>query len=206
MYNLIGKVLFFSIIFSVFISSTALMVSRISLNRHVWLAGFFANVLDFFYLPLRHLFVKFSDSRTLDKWMASLKNMAHKSAFAKTRKRIILAPHCMRALDCPAHSTREGIQCKSCGKCVFTRLKKDSEANGYRLFILTGSSFVKRILQMEKADGVLLIACDYELNKVMRAIKGKKVVTYGVPMERDGCFGTEVDYQKVLDAFETFKY
>jgi len=206
MYNLIGKVLFFTIIFSVFISSTALMVSRISLNRHVWLAGFFANVLDFFYLPLRHLFVKFSDSRVLDKWMASLKNMAHKSAFAKTRKRIILAPHCMRALDCPAHSTREGIQCKSCGKCVFTRLKKDSETNGYKLFILTGSSFVKRILQMEKADGVLLIACDYELNKVMRALKGKKVMTYGVPMERDGCFGTEVDYQKVLDAFETFKY
>lgn len=206
MYNLIGKVLFFTIIFSVFISSTALMVSRISLNRHVWLAGFFANVLDFFYLPLRHLFVKFSDSRTLDKWMASLKIMAHKSAFAKTRKRIILAPHCMRALDCPAYSTREGIQCKSCGKCVFTRLKKDSEKNGYKLFILTGSSFVKRILQMEKADGVLLIACDYELNKVMRALKGKKVVTYGVPMERDGCFGTEVDYQKVLDAFETFKH
>jgi len=206
MYNLIGKVLFFAIIFSVFISSTALMVSRISLNRHVWLAGFFANVLDFFYLPLRHLFVKFSDSRILDKWMASLKNMAHKSAFAKTRKRIILAPHCMRALDCPAHSTREGIQCKSCGKCVFTQLKKDSETNGYKLFILTGSSFVKRILQMEKADGVLLIACDYELNKVMRALKGKKVVTYGVPMENDGCYGTEVDYQKVLDAFETFKY
>lgn len=206
MYNLIGKVLFFTIIFSVFISSTALMVSRISLNRHVWLAGFFANVLDFFYLPLRHLFVKFSDSRTLDKWMASLKNMAHKSAFSKTRKRIILAPHCMRALDCPAHSTREGIQCKSCGKCVFARLKKDSEGYGYKLFILTGSSFVKRILQMEKADGVLLIACDYELNKVMRALKGKKVVTYGVPMERDGCFGTEVDYQKVLDTLESFRY
>lgn len=206
MYNLIGKVLFFTIIFSVFISSTALMVSRISLNRHVWLAGFFANVLDFFYLPLRHLFVKFSDSRTLDKWMASLKNMAHKSAFSKTRKRIILAPHCMRALDCPAHSTREGIQCKSCGKCVFARLKKDSERYGYKLFILTGSSFVKRILQMEKADGVLLIACDYELNKVMRALKGKKVVTYGVPMEKDGCFGTEVDYQKVLNTLESFRY
>lgn len=109
MYNLIGKVLFFTVIFSVFIASTALLVSRISLNRYVWLAGFFANVLDFFYMPLRHLFVKFSDSRILDKWMASLKNMAHKSAFVKTRKRIILAPHCMRALDCPAHSTREGI-------------------------------------------------------------------------------------------------
>ena len=130
---------------------------------------------------------------------------AYKSAFAKTKKRIILAPHCMRSLDCPAHSTQTGIQCKSCGKCVFTQLKKDAEKYGYKLFILTGSSYVKNILKMEAADGVLLIACDYEINKVMRALKGKKVVSYGITMERDGCFGTEVNYQKVLNVFETFK-
>jgi len=58
---------------------------------------------------------------------------------------------------------------------------------------------------MESADGVLLIACDYEINKVMRALKSKNVTTYGVPMERDGCFGTEVDYQNVLKVFEDFK-
>lgn len=63
---------------------------------------------------------------------------------------------------------------------------------------------MKNILKMEAADGVLLIACDYEINKVMRALKGKKVITYGVPMENDGCFGTFVDYQNVLDVFETF--
>lgn len=204
MYNFIGKTLFIVIIMSLSLSFLALVMSYRSLTNKVWLAGFFANILDFFYLPLRHFFIKFSDSRTLDKWMSSLKNEAHKGAFAKTRQRVILAPHCMRAMDCPAHSTREGIQCKSCGKCVFTQLEKDAEKYGYKLFIITGSSFVKRTLQMEKAEGVLLIACDYEINKVMRAI-GKKVVTYGVPMERDGCFGTEVDYQKVLDAFETFK-
>lgn len=206
MYKFIGETLFIVIIVSLSLSSLALVVSYRSLTNKVLMAGFFANILDFFYLPLRHLFIKFSDSRTLDKWMSSLKNEAHKGAFAKTRQRIILAPHCMRALDCPAHSTREGIQCKSCGKCVFTQLKKEAEKYGYKVFILTGSSFVKRILQMENADGVLLIACDYEINKVMRALKGKKVVTYGVPMERDGCFGTEVDFQKVLNAFETFKY
>ncbi|MCQ1536034.1 DUF116 domain-containing protein [Methanosarcina sp. KYL-1] len=205
MYNYIGKALFFFIIISLVLSTTALVVSRRSLSGSVWLAGFFANVLDFFYLPIRQLFLKFSDTRILDKWMSSLKNEAHESAFAKTRRRIILAPHCMRALDCPAYSTQTGIQCKSCGKCVFTQIKKDAEKYGYKVFILTGSSYVKRILQMEKADGVLLIACDYEINKVMRALKGKKVVTYGVPMERDGCFGTEVDYQSVLNVFETFK-
>ncbi|KKH48128.1 DUF116 domain-containing protein [Methanosarcina sp. 1.H.A.2.2] len=205
MYNYIGKALFFVTILSLVLSAVALAVSRKSLTQNVLLAGFFANVLDFFYLPLRHIFLKFSDTRVLDKWMSSLKIRAHASAFAKTKKRIILAPHCMRALDCPAHSTQTGIQCKSCGKCVFTQLKKDAEKYGYKVFILTGSSYVKNILKMEAADGILLIACDYEINKVMRALKGKKVITYGVTMENDGCFGTEVNYQKVLKVFDDFK-
>ncbi len=205
MYNLIGKALFFSFLISLILSSIALVVSKRSLTRRVHLAGFFANVLDFFYLPLRQLFLKFSDTRVLDKWMASLKNEASKSAFANTKRRIILAPHCMRDLFCPAYTTQTGIQCKSCGKCVFNQLSKDAEKYGYKLFILTGSSYVKNILKTEAADGVLLIACDYEINKVMRALKGKGVVSYGIPMERDGCFGTEVDYQKVLNTFETFK-
>ncbi|HII80705.1 MAG TPA: DUF116 domain-containing protein [Methanosarcina sp.] len=204
MYNLIGRALFISIIVSFTLSGIALLVSRRSLTHSVFLAGFYADVLDFFYLPLRNIFLKFSDTRVLDKWMSSLKNRAHASAFAKTKKRILLAPHCMRSLDCPAYSTQTGIQCKSCGKCVFTRLKKDAEKYGYKVFIVTGSSFVKNILKMEDADGVLLIACDYEINKVMRALKDKKVTTYGIPMERDGCFGTEVNYQNVLTVFERF--
>jgi len=84
-------------------------------------------------------------------------------------------------------------------------LKKDAEKYGYGVYILTGSSYVKNILKIEAADGILLIACDYEINKVMRALKGKGVVSYGIPMERDGCFGTEVNYQNVLDVFEKFK-
>ncbi|MDD3043134.1 MAG: DUF116 domain-containing protein [Methanosarcinaceae archaeon] len=207
MYDLIGKILFAGIIFSVLLASLALSVSRISLNRHVWLAGFFSNVLDFFYLPLRYFFVQFSDYRVLDKWMSSMKNIAHKSDFSKTKNRIILAPHCMRALDCPAYSTKEGIQCKACGKCVFTRMKKDAESYGYRLYIITGSSFVRHVLSADRSiDGVLLVACDYELNKVMRGLNGKNVVTYGIPMERDGCYGTEVDYNKVISTFEAFKF
>lgn len=207
MYDLIGRVLFAGVLISVVLASVALSVSRRSLTRHVWLAGFFTRILDFFYLPLRYFFVKFSDYRILDKWMASLKNTAHESAFSRTKNRIILAPHCMRALDCPAYSTREGIQCKSCGKCVFTRMKKDAESYGYRLYIITGSSFVRHVLSADPSiDGVLLVACDYELNKVMRGLNGKNVVTYGVPMENDGCYGTKVDYKNVIAAFEAFKF
>src|SRR5674476_865604 len=89
MYSFIGKALLFAMLFSVLISATALLVSRISLKRNVWLAGFFSKVLDFFYLPIKYFFYKFSDPRILDKWIVSLKNIANASDFSKTKNRII---------------------------------------------------------------------------------------------------------------------
>ncbi|MBP1909908.1 DUF116 domain-containing protein [Methanolobus bombayensis] len=202
MYRTIGLLVTIVLLVSFILAVLALAVSRISLNRHVWLAGFFAGVLDFFYMPLKYFFFKFSDPRILDKWMVSLKNIANRNAFKKSKRRMIIAPHCMRSMDCPASSKRTGIQCVACGKCVFSKLKKDAPKYGYDLYIVTGSSFVKHVIKEKNYDAALLVACDYELNKVMMGLKGKNIVTYGVPMLNDGCFNTEVDYEKVLETLE----
>ena len=204
MYDLIGIALFVIVVVSVVLTILALLISRISLNRHVWLARFFADVLDFFYLPIKAVFHRYADARTLDTWMVSLKNMAHRSAFAKTERRLLLAPHCMRSLDCPASSTRFGIECVSCGKCVFSRMLKDAERFGYTLHIVAGSSYIRHIVRKESADGALLLACNYELNKVMRSMKRKKIVTYGIPLLNDGCYATEIDYENLIRVMESF--
>ncbi|MDK2912744.1 MAG: uncharacterized protein PWR29_1701 [Methanolobus sp.] len=204
MYRLLGEIITVLTLISVLLAAIALAISRMSVNRNVWLAGFFAGVLDFFYLPLKFFFFRLSDTRILDKWMVSLKNIANENKFAKTKNRMIIAPHCMRFLECPASSTRTGIQCISCGKCVFAKLKEDAARFGYKLYIVTGSSFVKHVIKEENYDGALLIACDYELNKVMMGLKGKNIVTYGIPMSNDGCFNTGVEYWKVLQALEMF--
>ncbi|WP_342304469.1 DUF116 domain-containing protein [Methanolobus sp. ZRKC5] len=204
MYRTIGILVTIIVVLSVLLALIALAVSRISLNRHVWLAGFFAGILDFFYMPLKYFFYKFSDPRILDKWMVSLKNISNKNEFSKTQKRMIIAPHCMRSMDCPAISTRTGIQCVSCGKCVFSELKDDAKKYGYDLYIVTGSSFVKHVLKEKNYDAALLIACDYELNKVMMGLKGKNLITYGIPMLNDGCFNTKVEYDEVIKTLEMF--
>ncbi len=204
MYKTIGILVTLIFLISVVLASMSLAVSRISLNRHVWLAGFFAKILDFFYMPLKYFFFKFSDTRVLDKWMVSLKNISNRNAFSRTKKRMMIAPHCMRSMECPASSKRTGIQCIACGKCVFSRLKEDALNYGYDLYIVTGSSFVKHVIKEKSYEGALLIACDYELNKVMMGLKGKNIVTYGIPMLNDGCFNTEVDYEKVIEALEMF--
>ncbi|KAF5420393.1 MAG: hypothetical protein C5S44_08605 [Candidatus Methanocomedens sp.] len=204
MYDLIGIALITVVVVSFSLVILALFVGRASLHRNIWLAGFFVNVLDFFYLPIKAIFQKYSDTRKLEQWMVSLKNMANKSAFKKTKHRLLLAPHCMRSLDCPAASTMYGIECVSCGKCIFSKIKTDAERYNYTLFIVAGSSYVRHIIKKESADGALLLACHYELNKVMRSLKRKNITTYGVPLLNDGCYATELDYNKLIETMEYF--
>ncbi|MCK4929122.1 MAG: polyprenyl synthetase, partial [Methanosarcinales archaeon] len=85
MYRLIGIALLVIVIVSIFLVIFALWMSRASLSRNILLAGFFANILDFFYLPIKAIFFRYSDTEKLEKWMVSLKNMAHKSGFKKTK-------------------------------------------------------------------------------------------------------------------------
>ncbi len=204
MYSLIGIALVVIVVVSIFLVILALFMSRASLTRNVRLAGFFANILDFFYLPIKSIFYKYSETEKLERWMVSLKNMAHRSGFEKTKHRLLLAPHCMRALDCPAASTKFGIECISCGKCIFSKIKEDAERFNYTLYIVAGSSYIRHIVKKESADGALLLACNYELNKVMRSLKRKNIVTYGVPLLNDGCYATEIDYDNMIKVVEEF--
>lgn len=205
MYNLIGKLLILFLAISFILSALALYMGKISIRKHIRLAGFFALILDFFYMPIKYLFCRFSDPRILDQWMVSLKNTANRDAFKKSSSRIMFVPHCMRSLDCPAHSTRDGIQCVECGKCVLGELRKKAESEGYGFYIVTGSSFVERILRGSKADGVLVIACNYEINKGMRALRGSKIPILGIPLLKDGCFNTCVDLDEVLLRMKKFR-
>ena len=204
MYSLIGIALVVIVVVSIFLVILALFMSRASLTRNVRLAGFFANILDFFYLPIKSIFYKYSETEKLERWMVSLKNMAHRSGFEKTKHRLLLAPHCMRALDCPAASTKFGIECISCGKCIFSKIKEDAERFNYTLYIVAGSSYIRHIVKKESADGALLLACNYELNKVMRSLKRKNIETYGVPLLNDGCYATEIDYDNMIKVMEEF--
>lgn len=205
MYNFIGKLLVLFLVSSFILSSLALFMGKISIRRNVRLAGFFALILDLFYMPIKYLFCRFSDPRNLDQWMVSLKNTANRESFKKSTSRIMFVPHCIRSLDCPALPTRDGIQCVECGRCVLGELRKKAESEGYDFYIVTGSSFVERILRKSKADGVLVIACNYEINKGIRALRGSKLPILGIPLLKDGCFNTCVDLDEVLLTMKNFR-
>ena len=201
-YELLGKFIVYGIWIAVILVAVSLFFGYIALKRKIILYSFFANILDIFYMPLKTIYARFKNTKKLDTIMVELKNKANKKRYEKTKKRILLAPHCLRALDCPASSARDGIQCKSCGKCVFTDIKKTAESLGIKLYILAGSSAVKYIVKREKFDGILLLACNYELNKVMRSLAPLNVPVYGVPLTKDGCYNTKTNVKALYDVMK----
>ncbi|WNY27274.1 DUF116 domain-containing protein [Methanolapillus ohkumae] len=197
MYSEIGQILTFLLGFSIFLIAFAFYISTGRLKHNSFFANFAVRILDFFYKPTFAVYLSlFKNPDKFHKHLSLLKNDASFKKFQKTEQRIIIAPHCMRHTDCPARTTRHGIQCVSCGKCDFTPIKKIAKANGYTLYIVTGSSFVRHILKSQEAaetDGVLAIGCHYELNKGARELRKTGIVTYGVPLLSSGCFNTKID-------------
>jgi hypothetical protein len=175
-----------------------LVATRVYRGHWVPLKRFSAFVLDFLYLPLKFLFAALKGVPKLDAVMVALKNRVNRRRFERARKRIILAPQCLRALDCPAVSTRRGIQCRRCGKCAVCEMAKEAERLGFPFYLLTGSSFVPTIIREVRPDAALLVACPYECNKVMMALGG--LTTYAVELDRDGCVGTAVSVPAGLEA------
>ncbi|MFP4055606.1 MAG: DUF116 domain-containing protein [Candidatus Brocadiia bacterium] len=170
-------------------------------GRRAPLKRFSAFVLDVLYLPLKLAFAAAKGSRgiaALDAMMVAIKNQANRRRFARAGRRLLLAPQCLRAVDCPAPSTRRGVLCQRCGRCVVADMLGESERLGYRLYVLAGSSFIARIIEEEQPEGALLVACPYECNKVMMALG--RLASYAVPLDRDGCMNTEVSLAKVQQA------
>lgn len=209
MYDEVGRVIAICLVLSVIFLFIALYIGHTRLQKNAFFASYASRTLDFFYKPLLavYMFIYKSPDKLHEK-MAVIKNNAQRKKFSNTKARIVLAPHCMRHIDCKARTTRTGIQCTSCGKCDFAKIKTLSEEHGYKLYIITGSSFVKHILRHPDAkgtDGVLAIGCYYEINKGMRELKRKKIMTYGVPLLTSGCYNTQIDleeFEKQLIYFE----
>ncbi|MFH1127206.1 MAG: DUF116 domain-containing protein [archaeon] len=200
MYDLIGKLIVNGLWIAIALIMISLFFGYVALKRKIILYPLFANILDFFYMPLRTIYIYLDKRKELDSIMVELKNKANEDKYKKSKKRILLAPHCLRSLDCPAPSTRKGIQCKSCGRCPYAEIKKEADKLGMKLYILAGSSAVKHIADTEKFEGALLLACNYELNKVMRYLAPYNIVPYGVPLTKDGCFDTKANLERLYGA------
>jgi uncharacterized protein len=115
----------------------------------------------------------------------------------KPQDKILVLPHFLRHTECEATLEASGLVCKDCQRCVIGVLKDKGESVGYQVFIIPGSTFLEKIVEKNKFNAVLGVACYQDLNPTM--MEQSNFSCQGLPLLRDGCMNTKVDIRVVLE-------
>jgi len=203
-YEIIGLVALILITFLILLIVFGLVQLFISMriNRFI-LPSLQSFLLDSFYSVFESAFNIFNiPSDVLEEWSITLKNHASREQFIKApvSRRIVVLPQCLRSINCPAHlSAKDGIKCLDCGKCFIKDFRKKAEDIGYKVFIVPGGTFVKRIIIKEKPLAVIGVGCFPDLVEGMKISKRAGIAAQGVLLETSGCIETVIDWNKLYD-------
>ncbi len=116
------------------------------------------------------------------------------------QERILMLPHCLRHLECPAKTTFSGgIGCVLCGKCSIAEMEKLCREKDVRCHIAMGSQFVRRILREKRPGAMLGVACANDLFRLMYEVNRNGLPMVGVLLSKDGCIMTDVDWTEISD-------
>ncbi|VVB89931.1 Uncharacterised protein [uncultured archaeon] len=145
------------------------------------------------------------DDSIVDDVGITLKNKISFKKFRETpvNKRLIFLPQCLRAIECPSKLSPEGMKCINCGRCEVGKAKKCAEELGYNVFIVPGSSFIKRLVRKHKPIAILGIGCITEVKAGLEMCEKLKLYGVGLVLDRAGCVSTVLDWDKFYDFIET---
>ncbi len=204
-YELLGKLFVLFIIIFFFITIIALVLGFYSFKRHeIIFPNLILFMLYLFYSPAKWICRVFCVKEQLvDEILIEIKNAVMLEKFKHvTHRRAIILPQCMRHPKCRARCDPIiGYECKQCGMCDIGKIVKEADKYNFKVFIVPGDSFVRKILQSYKPGSCLGVACHAELTESMQAVS-KIVPVQGVCLLRDGCYDTKVDLVEVSKKME----
>ncbi len=130
-----------------------------------------------------------------------LHNTMNKKSFSgiPVSERAVFLPQCLRSSRCPAHLSPEGLKCRSCGECTIGYWRKILEEMGYRVFIVPGSSFIKRMVKKYHPRGIIGVGCLAEVKEGVEMADKIGLVSMGVVTLKDGCVETLVNWDDVME-------
>ncbi len=200
-YQIFGQIVFVALILLLILLSVTLILGRMLIEKdRLVFPKLLLFTMDVFY----GLFKKFSESmgfdgKIVDNIGVEVRNKVNEKHFKKIKPKdtILVLPHCLRHLECEAKLETSGLVCENCKRCVIGVLKEKGEEMGFSIFIIPGSTFLKKIVEQNKFKAVIGVACFQDLNLGM--MKLSKFPCQGVPLIRDGCVNTKVDSRAVLE-------
>ena len=133
-----------------------------------------------------------------------LNNRLVRAEGTKTKKILLLLPHCIQTTECTIRLTHNIYNCERCGRCEIRDLIELAEENRLELFVATGGTLARKIVRDVRPEAIVAVACERDLSSGL-------VDTYpfpilGIPNERPygPCVNTRVDLEKVKEAIRFF--
>jgi len=200
-YQIFGQLVFIAGLGLIVMLASSLFLGRLLLNEdRLIFPRLLLITVDMFYGP----FKKFSEtlglnSRIVDQIGVEVRNKINEKRFRSIdpHEKALVLPHCLRNPKCEARLDRTGLVCTGCNRCIIGKIKERAESIGYTVFVIPGSTFIKKIMEERRFKAVLGVACYQDLNLAM--MKLSRFTPQGVPLLRDGCFKTKVDFRAVLE-------
>jgi hypothetical protein len=141
------------------------------------------------------------EDREMLAFFIKLQNAMNKSAFERipVTERAVFMPQCLRSSQCPAALTPEGLKCSACGRCTVGEARLLLEKMGYRIFIVPGSSFIKRMVKKYHPKAIIGVGCLTEVKEGIDMADKIGLVAMGVVTVKEGCVETLVDWADVYE-------
>ena len=157
----------------------------------VFLEGIMKGMFRFFGLEDRDLYT----------FLIKLFNSMNAAEFARipVEDRAIFLPQCLRSSRCPAHLTPEWLKCKSCGQCDIGAARLLLEKMGYRIFIVPGSSFIKRMVKKYHPKAIIGVGCLAEVKEGIDMADKMGLVVMGVVTLKEGCVETIANWPDIYE-------
>ena len=141
------------------------------------------------------------EDREMLAFFIKLHNTMNAAEFERipVESRAIFMPQCLRSSKCPAHLTPEGLKCRNCGQCEVGEARVLLERMGYKVFIVPGSSFIKRMVKKYRPKAILGIGCLSEVKEGIDMADKMGLIVMGVVTLKEGCVETVVSWPDVYE-------
>lgn len=154
--------------------------------------------------PLLMLAGSFSKNKkeAYQRLIIDLNNKLVKRERFRAKSILLLLPHCLQINECDVRLTFNIYNCKRCGKCEITGLIEIADENNLALFVATGGSLARRIVNEVRPEAVVAVACENDLSSGI--VDTYPLPILGIPNERPfgPCYNTSVNLDKVKEAIE----
>jgi hypothetical protein len=141
------------------------------------------------------------EEREMLSFFIKLHNAMNATEFERipVSERAVFIPQCLRSSKCPAHLTPEGLKCRNCGQCSVGEARILLEKLGYRIFIVPGSSFIKRMVKKYRPKAIIGVGCLPEVKEGIDMADKIGVIAMGVVTLKEGCVETLVNWADIYE-------